>query len=231
MAAPKNENAVKLARLCTGRPKILARYRSNHGATAGSMTLTGDPRRWANEPGIPGVVHILDPYHGIQRGWDDAEPSLAMLEETIQLEGARTIAAFILEPVTGSNGILIPPHGYLEGVRRLCDRYGILTNDRGRSDVRIRAHRPMVRSQSLEVVPDLITMAKGLRSAYVPLGAVGMRRALADCHRVFYGGVTYNSHPVACAAALATTAVFEQDDLIVNATHGRYHGRFNANSD
>src|ERR1700720_3745767 len=124
--AEANENAIKLARMATGRHKILARYRSYHGATAGSITLTGDPRRWAAEPGIPGVVHVLDPYHGIARGWDTAEESLTMLEEVIQLEGPQTIAAFILETVTGTNGILVPPDGYMQGVRALCDKYGIL---------------------------------------------------------------------------------------------------------
>src|ERR671931_1104247 len=124
--AEANENALRMARLATGRHKILARYRSYHGATAGSMMLSGDPRRWASEPGMPGVVHVLDPYHGIARGWDTAEQSLAMLEEVIQLEGPHTIAAFILETVTGTNGILVPPPGYLEGVRALCDRHGIL---------------------------------------------------------------------------------------------------------
>src|ERR1700726_2172131 len=124
--AEANENAIKIARFYTGRHKIMARYRSYHGATAGSITLTGDPRRWAVEPGIPGVVRVLDPYHGIERGWDSAETSLTMIEEVIQLEGAQTIAAFILEPVVGTNGILIPPDGYLEGVRKLCDKYGIL---------------------------------------------------------------------------------------------------------
>src|SRR5213082_1103970 len=113
--AQANENAIKLARLATGRHKILARYRSYHGATAGAMMLTGDPRRWAAEPGMPGVVHLLNPYHGIQRGWDTIDKALADLEETIQLEGAPTIAAFILEPVVGTNGVLVPPDGYLQG--------------------------------------------------------------------------------------------------------------------
>jgi taurine--2-oxoglutarate transaminase len=216
--AEANENAVKLARLYTGRHKILARYRSYHGATAGSMTLTGDPRRWANEPGMPGVVHVLDPYHGIQRGWDDAEASLAMLEEVIQLEGPQTIAGFILEPVTGTNGVLVPPAGYLEGVRELCDRHGILMI----ADEVMSGFGRTGRWFAVDhwnVVPDLITMAKGLTSAYVPLGAVGMRRKIADHFRdrVFYGGLTYNSHPLACAAALATIAVYEADDLIGNA--------------
>src|SRR5205809_3818233 len=124
--AEANENAIRIARLFTGRHKIGARYRSYHGATAGSITLTGDPRRWAAEPGIPGVVRVLDPYHGIERGWESAETSLAMIEEIIQLEGAHTIAAFILETVVGTNGILIPPDGYMQGVRKLCEKYGIL---------------------------------------------------------------------------------------------------------
>src|SRR5271169_1387976 len=124
--AEATENAIKIARLFTGRHKIMARYRSYHGATSGSITLTGDPRRWAAEPGIPGVVHVLDPYHGIERGWESAETSLAMIEETMQLEGPQTIAAFILETVVGTNGILIPPDGYMQGVRKLCDKYGIL---------------------------------------------------------------------------------------------------------
>jgi len=212
------ENAVKLARLYTGRHKIMARYRSYHGATAGAMTLTGDPRRWANEPGIPGVVRVLDPYHGVQRGWDDAATSLAMIEEVIQLEGSHTIAAFILESVTGTNGILIPPPGYMEGVRRLCDKYGILMI----ADEVMAGFGRTGRWFAIEhwnVVPDLITMAKGLTSAYVPLGAVGMRQRIADHFKdkVFYGGLTYGNHPVACATALATIAVYEEDGLIENA--------------
>jgi len=212
------EHAVRLARLFTGRHKILARYRSYHGATAAGMTLTGDPRRWANEPGIPGVVHVLDPYHGIQRGWDDAARSLAMVEEVIQLEGAHTIAAFILESVTGTNGILIPPPGYMEGVRALCDKYGILMI----ADEVMAGFGRTGRWFAIEhwnVVPDLITMAKGLTSAYVPLGAVGMRQRIADYFKdkVFYGGLTYGSHPIACATALAAIAAYEEDDLIGNA--------------
>ena len=216
--AEANENAIKLARLATGRHKILARYRSYHGATAGSMTLTGDPRRWAAEPGIPGVVHVLDPYHGIERGWDSAEQSLAMLEEVIQLEGPHTIAAFILETVTGTNGVLVPPDGYMQGVRELCTKHGILMicdevmSGFGRTGEWFAVNH-------WNVVPDIMTMAKGLTSAYVQLGAVGMRRGVADQFKdkVFYGGLTYNSHPLACAAALATIQVYEEDELIENA--------------
>jgi taurine---2-oxoglutarate transaminase len=216
--AEANENAIKIARWYTGRHKILARYRSYHGATAGTITLTGDPRRWAAEPGIPGIVHVLDPYHGVERGWDAVDDALAHLEEVIQLEGPQTIAGFILEPVTGTNGILVPPDGYLQSVRDLCNRYGILLiadevmSGFGRTG-------EWFAVDHWGVVPDLLTMAKGLTSGYVQLGAVGLRRCIADHFkdRVFAGGLTYNSHPLACAAALATIAVYEEDRLIERA--------------
>ena len=217
--AEANENAIKLARFVTGRHKILARYRSYHGGTAGAVTLTGDPRRWAAEPGIPGVIRVMDPYHGIQRGWDTADEALANLEETIQLEGPNTIAAFILETVTGTNGILIPPDGYLEGVREICDRYGILMIA---DEVMAGFGRTgkWFAVDHWNVVPDLITMAKGLTSAYVQLGALGMRRKYAEHfeNNVFYGGLTYNSHPLACATALATIEVYEEEALLERAT-------------
>ena len=216
--AEANENAVKLARQFTGRHKILARYRSYHGATAGAISLTGDPRRWAAEPGMAGVVHVLDPYHGIQRGWDDVATALANLEETIQLEGPQTIAAFILETVTGTNGVLVPPDGYLQGVRELCTKHGILMIC---DEVMAGFGRTgeWFAVDHWKVVPDLLTMAKGLTSSYVPLGAVGMRRHIAEHFKdkVFYGGLTYNSHPVGCAAALATIRVYEEDRLVERA--------------
>jgi taurine--2-oxoglutarate transaminase len=216
--AEANENAIKIARAFTGRHKILARYRSYHGGTHGAMALTGDPRRWSTEPGMPGVIHVLDPYHGVERGWDSAEASLAMLDEIIQLEGAHTIAAFFLETVSGTNGVLIPPDGYLQGVRDLCTKHGILMvcdevmAGFGRTGEWFAVNH-------WKVVPDIMTMAKGLTSAYLPLGAVGMRRQVADHFRdkVFQGGLTYNSHPMACATALATIAVYEEDDLVGNA--------------
>src|SRR5215211_2589541 len=216
--AEANENAIKIARAFTGRHKILARYRSYHGGTAGAMALTGDPRRWSTEPGMPGVVHVLDPYHGMDRGWDSAEDALAVLEEIIQLEGPHTIAAFFLETVSGTNGVLIRPDGYLQGVRDLCTRHGILMvcdevmAGFGRTGEWFAVNH-------WDVVPDIMTMAKGLTSAYIPLGAVGMRRQIADHFRekVFQGGLTYNSHPMACATALATIAVYEEDDLVGNA--------------
>jgi taurine--2-oxoglutarate transaminase len=213
-----NENAVRIARAVTGRHKVLARYRSYHGATGGAIALTGDPRRWASEPGMSGVVHVLDPYHGIQRGWDDVPTALAYLEETIQLEGPKTIAAFILETVTGTNGVLVPPDGYLQGVRALCDRHGILMicdevmAGFGRTGQWFAVNH-------WGVVPDLMTIAKGLTSSYLPLGAVAMRQPLADAfrERPFPGGLTYNSHPLSCAAALATLAVYEEDRLVERA--------------
>src|SRR5450759_33909 len=216
--AEANENAIKIARQYTGRHKILAFYRSYHGATAGAMTLTGDPRRWAAEPGIPGVVHVLNPYHGVQRGWDTAEVALAGIEETIQLEGSHTFAGFILEPIVGTNGILVPPDGFIQGIRDLCTKYGILMiadevmSGFGRTG-------EWFSVDHWRVVPDLMTMAKGLTSAYVPLGAVGIRRPIADYfkEKVFFGGLTYNSHPLGCAAALATLQVYEDDHLIDNA--------------
>ena len=215
--AEANENAIRIARLVTGRQKIAARYRSYHGGTAGSITLTGDPRRWAAEPGMPGVIRIPDFYHGIQRGSDTTEQVLAQTEEVLQMEGPQTIAAIIVEPVTGTNGILIPPDGYLQGLRKLCDRHGILLIA---DEVMAGFGRTgeWFSINHWNVVPDLISMAKGLTSAYVQLGAVGMRRSIADHFQknVFYGGLTYNSHPLACAAALATLSVYEEDKLLEN---------------
>jgi taurine--2-oxoglutarate transaminase len=215
--AEANENAFKIARAVTGRQKILARYRSYHGGTAAAIAATGDPRRWSQPP-MPGVVHVLDPYHGIQRGWDTVDRALAQLDETIQLEGPGTIAAFILETVTGTNGILVPPDGYLQGVRALCDKHGILMiadevmAGFGRTGEWFAVNH-------WNVVPDIITMAKGLTSAYVQLGAVGVRQGIADHFKdkAFPGGLTYNSHPLACAAALAAIDVMEQDGLVARA--------------
>ena len=213
--AEATENAIRIARLATGRHKILARYRSYHGGTGAALTATGDPRRWALEPGFPGIIHVPHPYHGLQRGTDSGAEALSQLEEIIMLEGPHTIAAFIIEPVTGTNGIHVPPEGYLEGLRALCDKHGILMiadevmSGFGRTG-------EWFAVDHWNVVPDILTMAKGLTSAYVPLGAVGVRRKIADVFKdkVYYGGLTYNSHPLGCAAALATIAVYEEDNLI-----------------
>jgi len=228
--ADANENAIKIARAVTGRDKILARYRSYHGSTGTAMQATGDPRRWPNEYAT-GVVHVTDPYHGIQHATDSAEVALRHLEEVIQLEGPNTIAAFILEPVTGTNGILVPPDGYLQGVRELCDRHGILLI----CDEVMTGFGRTGRWFAVElwgVVPDLITMAKGLTSSYVPLGAVGMRHHVAAYFEdhVFYGGLTYNSHPIGCAAALGAIQAYEEDDMVGNSARmgavlARHHRR------
>ena len=212
------ENAIKLARHFTGRHKVLARYRAYHGATMGAMTLTGDPRRWANEPGLVGVVRYPDTHR-----WGEAEPrpvaeSLQGLEDVIRYEGAHTIAAIFLETVVGTNGILIPPDGYIAGVREICDRNDILMVC---DEVMAGFGRTgrWFAVDHWDVVPDLMTMAKGLTSSYLPLGAVAMRRHISDFfdQKMFYGGLTYSSHPVSLAAALATIGVYEEDGLIDNA--------------
>ncbi len=216
--AEANENAIRIARLFTGKHKILVRYRSYHGGTAGALQATGDPRRWAAEPGIPGVVRIPD-FH--KWGKKDPEPvadTLAATEDVIRFEGAQTIAAILVESVVGTNGILIPPDGYMQGLRAICDKHGILLI----ADEVMAGFGRTGRWFAIDhwnVVPDLICMAKGLTSAYVQLGAVGMRSHIARHFqdKVFYGGLTYNSHPLGCAAALATIAVYEEDKLIDNA--------------
>jgi taurine--2-oxoglutarate transaminase len=216
--AEANENAIKLARQATGRYKILARYRSYHGATGQVISATGDPRRWAAETGVWGIVRVPDTQPWGEREPRPADELLRDLERVIVYEGPHTIAAFLLEPVVGTNGILIPPDGYLPGVREICDRYGIwLIADEVMSGFGRTGEWFAVNHWG--VVPDLLTMAKGLTASYLPLGAVGMRRQVAETFRdkVFYGGLTYNSHPMGTAAALATLSVYEQDGLIERA--------------
>lgn len=226
--ADANENAIKLARAYTGRHKILARYRSYHGATAGAMAATGDPRRVAWEPDLmPGVVHFIDPYryrstfHRTNPEISEAEFSrdyLNHLEEIIQYEGPHSIAAIMLETVTGTNGVLIPPQGYLVGVREICDRYGILLicdevmSGFGRTGKWFAVDHWGVR-------PDLMTMAKGLTSGYAPLGAVAMREEIAAAfnQRAYQSGLTYNGHPISLAAAIANIQVMQQDRLVERA--------------
>ena len=212
------ENAIKLARQYTGRYKILARYRSYHGATMGAMTLTGDPRRWAKEPGLVGVVRYPDTHR-----WGEAEPrpvgeSLQGLEDVIRYEGGHTIAAIFLETIVGTNGILIPPDGYVAGVRDICDRHGILMV----ADEVMAGFGRTGKWFAIDhwgVTPDLMTMAKGLTSSYLPLGAVAMRHEVAEKFNsmMYYGGLTYSAHPVSLAASLATLSVYEEDGLIENA--------------
>jgi taurine--2-oxoglutarate transaminase len=212
------ENAIKFARHHTGRYKVLARYRAYHGATFGAMTLTGDPRRWANEPGLVGVVRYPDTHRWGEKEPRPVEESLQGLEDVIRYEGAHTIAAVFLETIVGTNGILIPPDGYLQGVREICTRNNILMV----ADEVMAGFGRTGRCFAVDhwdVVPDLMTMAKGLTSSYLPLGAVAMRHEIAEAFesKMFYGGLTYSSHPVSLAAALATIRVYEEDDLIGNA--------------
>jgi len=223
--ADANENAVKLARAYTGKHKILTRYRSYHGASYGAIALTGDPRRYAWEPSVmPGVVHFLDPYkyrstfHRMNRDISDEEFStdyLNHLEEIVLGEGPQTIAAVMIEPVTGTNGILIPPPGYIKGVRALCDKYNILMiadevmTGFGRTGEWFAVNH-------WNVIPDIMTMAKGITSGYAPLGAVAMKPEIAATFndRIFEGGLTFNGHPISLAAAIANINVMRSDSLI-----------------
>src|SRR5579862_2253161 len=190
------ENAIKMARHYTGRTKVLARYRSYHGATFGAMTLTGDPRRWPNEPGLVGVVRYPDTHRWGEKDPRPVEESLQGLEDVIRYEGAHTIAAIFAETVVGTNGVLIPPDGYIQGVRELCDRHGILMV----ADEVMAGFGRTGRWFAIEhwnTVPDLMCMAKGLTSSYLPLGAVAMRRHIAEKFdsMMFFGGLTSSSHP------------------------------------
>lgn len=220
--AEANENAIKLVRQSSGRFKILSRYRSYHGATNATMQLTGDPRRWANEPGAPGFIRVLDPRPiGYSFGESDEEitaRNLEYLEEIIVAEGPHTIAAMFIEPVTGTNGILIPPRGYLAGLRALLDKYGILLV----CDEVMAGFGRTGRLFAFEhggIVPDVLTMAKGLTSSYVPLGAVAMSDRIARHfdENVFFGGLTYNAHCFCLEVAMACLDVMEEEGLVENA--------------
>jgi len=219
--AEANENAVKLARWYTGRHKIIARYRSYHGATAGAVSLTGDPRRWFAEPGIPGVVRMLDPYtYRCPAGHPDPCPvctGAPHLEEILQYEGAHTVAAVILEPVVGTNGIIVPPDGYLQAIREVCDRHGILLIA---DEVMAGFGRTgkWFGVENWDVVPDILTVAKGINSGYVPLGAMIVRKPIADWVRdkYFAGGLTYSGHPLACASGIASIEAFKEEGVVEN---------------
>jgi taurine--2-oxoglutarate transaminase len=221
--AEANENAIRMARLHTGRHKVFAAYRSYHGATAGALTLTGDPRRWPSEPGISGVVRFWGPYlyrsafHATTPE-QECERALAHLRDLLMVEGAHTVAAIIVEPVVGTNGILVPPDGYLAGVRQICDEHGIVLiadevmSGFGRCGEWFAVDR-------WGVVPDLITFAKGVNSGYVPLGGVIISDEIAAtfAHRPFPGGLTYSGHPLACAAAVASINIYEEEGVLEHA--------------
>jgi taurine--2-oxoglutarate transaminase len=217
------EHAVRMARLHTARPKVLAAYRSYHGATATSINLTGDPRRWPNDNGSAGVVHFFGPFlyrseFHAETESQECERALAHLEHTIAFEGPHTIAAIIMETVAGTAGVMEPPPGYLPGVRALCDQYGItLILDEvmcgfGRTGEWFAYDRHDVR-------PDLVTFAKGVNSGYVPLGGVVISREIADSfeHRPYPGGLTYSGHPLACAAAVATIEAMTDEGIVEHA--------------
>jgi taurine--2-oxoglutarate transaminase len=217
------EHALRMARLHTGRPKVLSAYRSYHGGTQQAVNVTGDPRRWASDSATAGVVHFWAPFLYRSRFYAETEEqecarALEHLETTIAFEGPSTIAAIILETIPGTAGIMPPPPGYLAGVRELCDKYGIvLVLDEvmagfGRTGTWFAA-------DLYDVVPDLMTFAKGVNSGYVPLGGVAISAEIAATFatRPYPGGLTYSGHPLACAAAVATINVMEEEGLVENA--------------
>jgi taurine---2-oxoglutarate transaminase len=220
------ENAVRMARIHTGRPKVLTAYRSYHGNTATAISLTGDPRRWANESAAHkdgNVGHFFGPYLYRSHFYatseaEESQRALAHLEQTIIFEGSATIAAIVLESVVGTAGILIPPPGYLAGVRALCDKYGIMyiadevMAGFGRTGAWFAVDH-------WEVAPDLIAFAKGVNSGYVPLGGVIISDPIHDTFRrqVYPGGLTYSGHPLACAAAVATIKVMRDEQIVQGA--------------
>ena len=228
--AEATENAIKLARWYTGRHKIIARYRSYHGATAGAVSVTGDPRRWPAEPGMPGIVRMFDPYpYRCPAGHDHARDSAGPgrcpvcaggphLEEILQYEGPHTVAAVVLETVTGTNGVLVPPDGYLRSIRDVCDRHGILLildevmTGFGRTG-------RWFACDHWDVVPDIMTVAKGITSGYVPLGAMLVNRRLADWlqDHEFASGLTSTGNPIACAAGIATVEALRDEGVVENA--------------
>ncbi|CAM5743337.1 aminotransferase class III-fold pyridoxal phosphate-dependent enzyme [Streptomyces hirsutus] len=221
--AAANENAIRLARHVTGRHKVIARYRSYHGATAGAMSLTGDPRRWSAEPGgMPGVVRMLDPYtYRCPAGHPDPCPVCSgglHLEEILQYENPNTVAAVIVEPVTGTNGLLYPPDGYLRSLREVCDRYGILLIF---DEVMAGFGRTgeWFAFNHWHVTPDILTTAKGLNSRYVPLGAMTVSARVSEWLRddMFWGGLTYAGHPLACASGVASLRIMQEENIVENA--------------
>lgn len=218
--ADANEYAVRMARHHTGRQKVLSRYRSYHGSTATAITMTGEPRRWANGVLDPWVVHFMGPFlyrsaFYAETPEEETERALAHLEQTIELEGPDTIAAIILESVTGTNGVFLPPPGYLPGVRALCDKYGIVMIC---DEVMVGFGRTgeWFAFQGFDVTPDLVTFAKGVNSGYVPLGGVVISEAIhaTFSDRAFPGGLTYSGHVLACASGVATFDIFEQDRIL-----------------
>ena len=221
--AEATENAMRMARVYTGRHKVMSTYRSYHGGTGGSIVLTGDPRRWAAEPGMAGIVHFCGPYtyrssFNATTEAEECDRALRHLEEILMYEGAHTVAGIILESVVGTNGILVPPDGYLQGVRELCTKHGIVMIC---DEVMAGFGRTgkWFACDHWGVEPDLICCAKGINSGYVPLGALLISRRIADTfmERAYMGGLTYSGHPLACAAAVASIEAFKEEGIIENA--------------
>ena len=214
--AESNENAIKMARLYTGRHKVMSRYRSYHGSSFGAGNLTGEPRRYALEPGIPGFIKFFDPYiyrEGIEFSSEEAATAyyLAKLREQICYEGPDSIAAIVMETVTGSNGVILPPKGYLPGIRKLCDEFGIVMILDEVMTGWCRTGK-MFAFENFDVVPDMITFAKGVTCGYVPLGGVAVSSKIAsyfDDH-LLSCGLTYSGHPLACAAGVASVAYYTE---------------------
>lgn len=213
------ENAIRMAKVHTGRPKVLSAYRSYHGATAAAIAATGEPRRWASEPTVVGSVHFFGPYayrsaFGATTEVEECARALEHLEAVIALEGPGTIAALILETVVGTNGVLVPPEGYLAGVRELCDRHGIVMIS---DEVMVGFGRlgTWFGVDHWGVRPDLITFAKGVNSGYVPLGGVLISEEIAASFATtpYPGGLTYSGHPLACGAAVESINIFTDDDI------------------
>lgn len=225
--AEANENAIKMARAYTGRHKVITRYRSYHGATAGAITFSGDNRRWANEPAVSGVVRVQDPYP-YRCNFKDCGEVCSMacgrnIEEVLHFEGPENVAAVLVEVITGTNGIFVPPPEYLPYLRQLCDKYGIMLifdevmTGFGRTGKWFAADH-------YGVAPDIMTFAKGVNSGYVPLGGAIISQKLSDYFedKMFWGGLTYSGHPLACAAGIATIEAYEEEGAIENSARLGY---------
>lgn len=218
--AESNENAVKIARMFTGKNKIFSRYRSYHGSSFGAGNLTGEPRRYALEPGVPGFVKFFDPYVYREAILFESEEAasnyyLSKLEEQIQYEGPNSIAAIVLETITGSNGVLIPPKGYLPGVRALCDKYDILLICDEVMTGFCRTGK-MFAFEHFEIKPDIVTFAKGVTCGYVPLGGVVVSKKIAAYfdENLLSCGLTYSGHPLSCAAGVACVNYYEEANIL-----------------
>jgi taurine--2-oxoglutarate transaminase len=217
------ENAIRMAKIHTGRLKVLSTYRSYHGSTSGAISVTGEARRHDSEPGMPGTVKFFGPYlyrsvfHATNET-EECERALKHLRDVIIHEGADRVAAIVLESVPGTNGILVPPPGYLAGVRALCDEFGIIMVS---DEVMAGFGRcgEWFAVDHWDITPDLIAFAKGVNSGYVPLGGVVISRRISDTFRdrVYQGGLTYSGHPLACAAAVASINIFEEEGIIEHA--------------